>query len=260
MHKAASSAWMWLFTLLERGSPPTPGKPTYSVQHRMSPRTLAEWRVAASYSSVLLVRHPLERLVSAYRDRVAALRAPLSLYKKVALLLHLHRVDARLRVRVRPRRGKTGPVITSRAVAVPSWPEFVQFLLLTPPAEYDRHWALYSRQCSPCLANFTYVVELEREGEEEAVLRLTGLSQLAAARPRHATPGGPSGPLVQQFLGLLSCKQLAGLADRYWPDLTLFQYSMAEMLSWGNNGTGCAVSSLNTNSEPVVKMTRAGDE
>ena len=66
------------------------------------------------------------RLVSAYRDRVAGLKAPARLYRKVAAALNLSRVDA-----VLPYNAPAG-----RPVAVPSWPEFIRFLLATDRSDY----------------------------------------------------------------------------------------------------------------------------
>ena len=80
------------------------------------------------------MRHPIERLVSAYRDRIAGLKASYAQYAAMARTLKLKRRDAVLEVRYKPRRGRKGAkeVVTRRPISVPSWPEFVKFILVLP--------------------------------------------------------------------------------------------------------------------------------
>ena len=72
------------------------------------------------------MRHPIERLLSAYRDRVAGLKISYTFYMKLAKTLKLKRTDATL-----PEKKKGAGKATVRRVAVPSWPEFVSYILKT---------------------------------------------------------------------------------------------------------------------------------
>ena len=133
-HKVASSSWMWMFTKIGTGKDPPPGKPTYKIQYQMSPKTLSAYHTAvSSYQNILLVRHPVERVLSAYRDRVAGLKGSYQLYKKIGSTLHLRRVDTRLEYSVK-RKKKDGSEYWSnytKDISVPTWPEFVRYLLRT---------------------------------------------------------------------------------------------------------------------------------
>merc|ERR1711963_876751 len=88
----ASSSWMWLFTKMGTGEQPevvdqNPGA-VYKVQYRMAPRNLEEFNKAvASYTNIILVRPPLSRLISAYRDRVATMKFPPQVARDTGLLL-----------------------------------------------------------------------------------------------------------------------------------------------------------------------------
>ena len=74
-HKVASSFWMGMFTKKETGKNPPAAKTTYMIQYRMSPKTVSKFQKAvSSYVSILPLRHPFVRLMSAYRDRVAGLK------------------------------------------------------------------------------------------------------------------------------------------------------------------------------------------
>ena len=141
-----------MFTKIDRGEDPPAGKPTYNIQYRMSPKSLSSYhRAVATYQNILLVRHPIERILSAYRDRVAGLKASFEFYKKVAGALHLRRVDTSLEYSVR-RKNKKGERYLfnyTKPVAVPTWPEFVRYLLKTKRSQdvsirKDRIGPIYS--------------------------------------------------------------------------------------------------------------------
>ena len=62
----------------------------------------------------------------------------------------------------------------------------------------DLHWSLYTEHCSPCLANFTYIVHLEERQEEDLVLRLTGLADVVGGNQmRNPTKGGNTTAVMQ---------------------------------------------------------------
>ena len=158
------------------------------------------------------MRHPIERLLSAYRDRVAGLKVSYTFYLRLAKTLRLKRTDAILPSK---KKGKGG---RGRRVAVPSWPEFVSYILKTETQHdvsqssilssrlcwiisnnwQDLHWSLYTTHCSPCLANFTYIVHLEDREEEDLVLRLTGLADVVGGNQmKNPTKGGNTTAAMQ---------------------------------------------------------------
>ena len=62
----------------------------------------------------------------------------------------------------------------------------------------DLHWSLYTTHCSPCLANFTYIVHLENRQEEDLVLHLTGLEDVVGGNQmRNPTKGGNTTAVMQ---------------------------------------------------------------
>ena len=88
-------------------------------------------------SPFLPVRHPIERLLSAYRDRIAGLKSSYKQYTTMARVLHLKRKDAVIEVKYKTKRkvqGKgsvTREIVHKRDVTVPTWPEFVNYILHT---------------------------------------------------------------------------------------------------------------------------------
>ena len=75
-------------------------------------------------------------MVSAYRDRIAGLKASYKQYTNIARALHLRRNDAVIDVKLKTKTRKEGKInsketIEKKSISVPSWPEFVEYLLRT---------------------------------------------------------------------------------------------------------------------------------
>lgn len=104
----------------------------------LSPKTEDEFKEAERRSfKFTVVRHPFRRLVSAYRDR---------------LVKNPDSFQAR----------KFNPLIRGENSTIPpTFPQFVRFLLSTPPAEYDPHWTPFWLHCSPCSVSYDAIVKLE---------------------------------------------------------------------------------------------------
>ena len=80
------------------------------------------------YFSFIVVRHPFVRLVSAYRDKLETL---------TEYNVRYHMTDA---PRMTSRR-----VYNSSVADNPTFPEFVDYLIRTPPNLMDKHWAPYTK-------------------------------------------------------------------------------------------------------------------
>lgn len=80
------------------------------------------------YFTFLVVRHPFVRLVSAYRDKLETL---------TEYNVRYHMKDA---PRMTSRR-----VFNSSVADSPTFPEFAEYLIRTPPNLMDKHWAPYTK-------------------------------------------------------------------------------------------------------------------
>ena len=142
---------------LQEGKEPDPSKRPYVVQYSMKPKSAKKYlNVVQSYSNIILgentfsrvetsqnlfsllsVRHPIERLLSAYRDRIAGLKSSYKQYTTMARVLHLKRKDAVIEVKYKTKRKVQGKgfvsreIVHKRDVTVPTWPEFVNYILHT---------------------------------------------------------------------------------------------------------------------------------
>ena len=71
---------------------------------------------------------------------------------------------------------------------------------------------------------------MDNDGEEKAVLNMTGLIQVSdVSRVMNPTQGGSSAGMVKEYLSQLLCTTIAALYQRYWPDFMLFQYTLADV-------------------------------
>ena len=105
--------------------------------------TLSQLKVALQTSlSFLIVREPLERLLSAYRNKIEHMQG--SYYSKLAkTIVSKYRNSHK-------RNGNSKP----------SFKEFVQHVLHSKP---DEHWAPIYKFCTPCTVNFTVIAKVNIE-------------------------------------------------------------------------------------------------
>ena len=95
------------------------------------------------YFKFMVVRHPFVRLVSAFRDK---------LERMTEYNVRYHAKDA---VRMTERR------YNSTVADSPTFPEFADYLVRTPPNLMDKHWAPYSKLCLPCNISYDAILKLE---------------------------------------------------------------------------------------------------
>ena len=137
--KVASSFWTWTISKASGARNDTPFTKPYKISSKMSPRSLSSYHTAvSSYQNIILVRHPMARLISAYRDRVAGLKGSYTFYRTVAKFLQITRKDKKVQYsthKALPGSNKTIPVTYWKKIFVPTWPEFVKYLLKTNTCE-----------------------------------------------------------------------------------------------------------------------------
>ena len=81
-------------------------------------------------------------------------------------------------------------------------------------------------------------MDLDREGEFQHMLQLTGLAKHTERQMemvRNPTKGGSSADLVTDYMGSLDCDLLEDLYQIYWPDFLLFNFTMASVLPADSN-------------------------
>lgn len=177
----------------------------------------------------LFVRHPLDRLVSAFRNKLEdsdAQEDGAYFYKTYG-----QKIVQRFRqssIYFREAGDANSANIEGQYKREPTFPEFVDYLLHTDPEDYDEHWRPVTLHCHVCLFHFDYIIKYENF--EEEINFLVKMLQKDGRLPKsfHLTwenKGGTDKDTTIRYLKQLSEKQVARLFEIYHLDFLYFGYS-----------------------------------
>ncbi|XP_040832603.1 carbohydrate sulfotransferase 8 [Ochotona curzoniae] len=169
----------------------------------------------STYTKMLFVREPFERLVSAFRDKF---EHPNSYYHPVfgkAIL-------ARYRANASREALRTGSGVR--------FPEFVQYLLdVHRPVGMDIHWDHVGRLCSPCLIDYDFVGKFESMEDDAnfflSLVRAPRNLTFPRFKDRHSQEARTTARIARQYFAQLSAPQRQRAYDFYYMDYLMFNYS-----------------------------------
>lgn len=163
----------------------------------------------SNYTKVMFTRHPLERLVSAYRDK----------------LLHsepFYSTTVANEIRAMFRKNKS----SSEKV---SFQEFVSFIIAKPPHTLDIHWKPMFLLCDPCNIHYDIVGKYETLGlDSDHVLKVIGApeSMKYPSLKRYSSEKRTDGDITLEYLRHLTSEQIEKIKKLYEMDFFLFNYTM----------------------------------
>ncbi|XP_042218249.1 carbohydrate sulfotransferase 11-like [Homarus americanus] len=169
--KAGSTAWNALLAARYNKTDMLVTRLCYKMIKELMPSPSRFTEVAKSneFSRILVVRHPLERLVSAYRNRLAD--PDIIGYQSqtyVPLILAY--------TRGRSYSHKEIFNVAGRIQVIPTFKEFVSFLVEEEIQEYDDHWTPISYTCGLCYINYTAIIHTETYQDDiRYIMRISGL-------------------------------------------------------------------------------------
>lgn len=177
----------------------------------------------------LFVRHPFDRLVSAYRNKLEDSYAQddgAYFYKTYGK----HIVERFRLHRKRNIKETDDNLLKSEGgyKREPTFLEFVDYLLHTDPADYDEHWRPVVIHCHVCLFHFDYIIKYENFGDE--IDFLVAMLQEEGRLPRSfhlgwENKGGTDKDTTIRYLKQLNEKQMTGLFKKYQLDFLYFGYN-----------------------------------
>ncbi|XP_063872012.1 carbohydrate sulfotransferase 11-like [Scylla paramamosain] len=182
-----------------------------------------------TYKKFMVVRHPFERILSAYRDKLEDWEPHDSVFPKmVKKKLQKYSVCVCVCVcvcisylsflRDNPNK-KEGDNIT--------FTEYIRFISQPgrgTPEQRNEHWLPMHEICHPCAIQYDFIGKYENLKEDsEYLLKWLGVTDLmdtfpAAARPFHASRYDP------KYFGQLSHDEIMAFHAKYLPDFMLFNY------------------------------------
>ncbi|XP_056268405.1 carbohydrate sulfotransferase 8-like [Pseudoliparis swirei] len=168
-----------------------------------------------TYTKVMFIREPLERMVSAYRDKF---ENPNNYYHS----LFGKPIISKYRASPSPEALKTGNGVTFK--------EFVQYLLdVHRPVGMDIHWEQANQLCNPCLIDYDFIGKFENmEEESNFLLRLTGAPanvKLPSFKDRNPADKRTSTNITQKYFSQVSTLERQRIYDFYYTDYLMFNYT-----------------------------------
>ncbi|TRY90161.1 hypothetical protein DNTS_033348 [Danionella cerebrum] len=168
-----------------------------------------------SYTKVLFVREPMERLVSAFRDKF---ESPNSYYHPVfgKPIISKYRVNASQTAL------KTGSGVTFR--------EFIHYLLdVHRPVGMDIHWEATNQLCRPCHLHYDFIGKVETlEEDANFLLRKIGAPEnltYPSFKDGNPKAARTSTQITQQYFSQLNASERQRAYDFYYMDYLMFNYS-----------------------------------
>ena len=109
---------------------------------------------------------------------------------------------------------------------MPSWWEFVQYILHTSPSRYDEHWKPASLYCPVCSFPYNYILHFENiQQEEKFFSQEMSASDLIHPRWENRNDEGlAKEDILNKYFNILDDDEIQDLYKRYEDDFVLFGY------------------------------------
>ena len=107
-----------------------------------------------NYFKFMVVRHPFDRLVSAYQQKFSGIQSD-------NLGLISHNYAPRYSTVIKEHFGEISKVDSMGKIML-SWPQFLELVATEPKRFKNVHWANYELLCEPCKVNYSHVVYMEK--------------------------------------------------------------------------------------------------
>jgi len=184
-------------------------------------------QAARTEFSFMTSRHPLERILSAYRDKFF-LNGDFDFERKKVTefrRLYGNKIIAKYR--------KSTPSDPKYEKA-PTFREFVEYLVDLPISKFNDHWIPMYLQCMPCHIKYTIISRLDTISRDSDLIFKT--LELSARLPKsHVTQGITTDNTVSSYYSTISKDLLEKLYNIYKFDFLLFNYTMNGYASYVEN-------------------------
>ncbi|XP_047485548.1 carbohydrate sulfotransferase 11-like [Penaeus chinensis] len=188
-------------------------------------------KVLEENMKLMIVRHPLERLLSAYRDKMLRIRRANDPFRKMQLDIAKRYPD--------PTPQPPAP-LTSPSGEKEIHPTFTQFLLRVQDdlqrlwkkkgkSQVNLHWRPFWFVCSPCEIHYDVIAHVETmDVDNEYVIHKLGLQDVLVNVHTHASnfdAYNDTSAASKDYFRQVPYSLLKDIVRLYQPDFTLFGYS-----------------------------------
>ncbi|XP_075215151.1 carbohydrate sulfotransferase 11-like [Lycorma delicatula] len=230
--KAASTSWMYNFNVLAGYKPVFLRRsnvvPLQLARRRYPRPSLSELQAALNDSlAFLIVRHPFERLLSAYRDKIQY-ALPNTPHQKLGNdIIQKYR---------HTKKSKSAKILKSRPTNNPRWPTFPEFVQYLVDVQHkgdslDMHWIPMTEFCTPCQIDFDVIAKFETLQEDQKYLiDIAGVRNIIKPEWKNPSKGRVTKELMNNYYSQLTITQMLQLYNIYRFDFELFGYSLDEYI------------------------------
>nr|XP_040572016.1 carbohydrate sulfotransferase 14-like [Lepeophtheirus salmonis]XP_040572017.1 carbohydrate sulfotransferase 14-like [Lepeophtheirus salmonis] len=208
-HKAASTSWSEFFSRLTNNIYILRSKEYYKLNSYMAPRTELELTESLRETTkFMVIRHPLSRIVSAYRDRIK--NNPDSFQGRKFIPLIHNQVKNQVTID-----------------RIPSFNDFVQYIVNGNSISIDSHWTPYSLQCDPCSIKYDAIIKTETMMKDFTYIQTKkNLTKEISLFERHRINRSEKEEFTatKKYLSQLENQLFYKLLAHYQQDFLLFDY------------------------------------
>jgi len=236
VYKAASTFLLKKFLLIA----PSRSYDKESVQHleaqanvlaRKEFGYLDSWTKYPNFTTngmtMIFVRHPFERLLSAFRDKLEDPSVQGHKFNEYYFNKHGRRIVMHYR--------KNHNAITGPTWKYPRFSEFLDYVLGKDLRYDDEHWSPFFKECTPCHINFTFVGHFETLYSDLHLLaNKTGLAQWDDKNDYFQS--ATHRKVSEEYFATVEKEAIRKLYKRYKLDFELFGYSPDEYIKMGKPG------------------------
>ncbi|XP_066940214.1 carbohydrate sulfotransferase 12-like [Macrobrachium rosenbergii] len=194
----------------------------------------------------MIVRHPFERLLSAYRDKMLRVLKTEDPYRQTQLTIlkdYGH---------IGTNTSAPGALSNGGASRENSHPSFLQFLYkvrddmkffwkVMDGAVVDPHWTPYWYSCAPCQIQYDIIAKMETlDIDQEFIIHAANLQDTLVNARTHASKFdgySDSETAANDYFRGVPLGLLKELEQLYWPDFRLFGYDADKYFKMTQGGT-----------------------
>lgn len=208
--KAGSSTWT--FNFLKLAGIHDPKQKIHKALRDHYPKPANNKALQGTFR-FMVVRHPFERILSAYRDKLEDLARDMEARDG----FYHTRYGKAIVTEYRAKGVVGGPE--------PSWKEFVTYLINTPVTKFDEHWMPIWMLCSPCIIRYDVIGKMETFSEDtQYTISQAGLGDSLSVEWKHRTGTGGSSDTIVEYFSQLTQSEVAALFTKYQLDFELYGY------------------------------------
>ena len=231
--KAGCTSWKALLVFLQHGDRELMSKQSSYLGKDIHPpsylkaqgiHTLTDYpmekisMMLSSYTKIIAVRDPVDRLLSAYRDKLQ-LRVT---DKNKTKCQYCKRMGKEIMRQYRKNATKyqldTGRFVTKL--------EFFRYLTERPPYGLNNHFRTYQDLCHPCTIQYDYIIKMETSDQDSNILIPLVFNSTEKLPVYHQSSKGGTSLDTENQLSNLTLKERNGFLDSYAFDFESFGYTI----------------------------------